>query len=100
MRFVIIAETNTVMQGEIGYDDLDLSTCGIPSDVHALQWYDDDTGSIEYKSETAQNDDITSLPSWAIACQTVWQAARDAELTLIAEQEAAEQEAAAQESPT
>jgi len=92
MRLVILAETNTVGKDNIFYDNLDLSSCNLPENLWALQWYDNNTGHIEYDSPMIQNDEITELPSWATACVSVWQVAEDAR---IAEEEAA---AAAEES--
>ena len=92
MRFIVVTETNTVSKDNVSYDNLDLSSCNIPDNVWALQWYDNNTGSIEYNTADLQNTDITTLPEWATACETVWQTARDAEL---AAQAAAEAEAAA-----
>jgi len=60
------------VDGSVGEDgefylNLDLSSCNIPADVHALQWQDT-AGWIEYKSALVQNQDITELPAWANAC--------------------------------
>jgi hypothetical protein len=56
---------------------LDLSQCGIPSDVHALQWKDT-AGWIEFNDNPdgtkPQNQPITELPAWANACVDVWNA--------------------------
>lgn len=56
---------------------LDLTQCGIPSDVHALQWKDT-AGWIEFNDNPdgtkPQNQSITELPSWANACVDVWNA--------------------------
>lgn len=46
----------------------------IPTDVHALQWYED-KGWIEYKHEDPfgprrQNEIIEELPAWALDCVT------------------------------
>lgn len=55
---------------------LDLSGCGIPADVHALQWYDA-RGWVEFRDDKdpftpkAPNQDITELPTWANACVAV-----------------------------
>jgi hypothetical protein len=38
MRVSIIPVDGTVRKGDITYNGLDLSSCGIPIDVHALQW--------------------------------------------------------------
>jgi hypothetical protein len=58
-------------------DPLDLTNCGIPSDVWALQWKDT-AGWIEFNDNPdgskPQNQPITVLPDWANACVTVWNA--------------------------
>jgi len=54
---------------------LDLSECGIPTNVHALQW-NETAGWIEFKDNPdgtkPTNEPITVLPDWANACVTVW----------------------------
>ena len=55
---------------------LDLSGCGIPPGVHALQWIEV-TGWIEFDYDIAkrvkpQNQEISALPSWANACVEVY----------------------------
>lgn len=101
MRLIIIKETNTVGKDGMFYDDLDLSSCQLPENLWALQWYDNNTGHIEYDSPLIQNDDITELPSWANQCINVWQLAEDAriaeEARLQAEAQAAAEAAAAEQ---
>ena len=86
MRLVILKETGTVGKDNETYDNLDLSSCNLPNNLWALQWYDNNTGHIEYDSPMIQNDEITELPDWANACINVWQAAKEA---AIAEEAAA-----------
>lgn len=55
---------------------LDLSGCGIPENVHALQWYGD-SGEIEFDSPSPTipkppNEQITELPQWALNCLVAW----------------------------
>ena len=61
--------------GENGKFDigLDLSSCNIPADVHALQWQDT-AGWIEYNTPIP-NEPITELPAWANCCMTKWDTA-------------------------
>lgn len=54
------------------HSELDLSTCGIPQDIWALQWYGTH-GHIEH-TNGAGNLSIDALPSWANACIEVWNA--------------------------
>jgi hypothetical protein len=56
---------------------LDLTQCGIPSNVHALQWKDT-AGWIEFEDNPdgskPPNEPITVLPVWANSCVDVWNA--------------------------
>lgn len=70
MRLTIITETLTVGKDGVFFDDLDLTSCQIPSNVWALQWYGS-SGHIEFDT-SIPNQDITELPSWANACLSVW----------------------------
>lgn len=79
MRLTIIPSDSFVaVDGDGSHQPLDLSTCGIPADVHALQWYDT-RGWIEFNDDAdpftpkAPNEDITTLPEWAAACLGTWQ---------------------------
>lgn len=76
-RITIIPSDGTVLvDGELKFQPLDLSGCGIPADVHALQWYDT-RGWIEFNDDNdpftpkPANQDITELPAWANACAAV-----------------------------
>ena len=54
---------------------LDLSECGIPTNVHALQW-NETAGWIEFKDNPDftkdQNEVINALPDWANNCVNVY----------------------------
>jgi hypothetical protein len=53
---------------------LDLSSCGIPVNIHALQWYETE-GEVEFNSKPKPpNEIIEALPEWANACVSVWEA--------------------------
>jgi len=71
MKLTIIPADGSVGEDNKFYLALDLSSCGIPADVHALQWQDT-AGWIEYKSALVQNEPITELPAWANCCMTKW----------------------------
>lgn len=78
MRLTIIPSDNFVaVDGDRTHQPLDLSNCGIPADVHALQWYDT-RGWIEFSDDEdpftpkPPNQDIYELPAWADACVLVW----------------------------
>jgi len=70
-RLTIIVDDRAVYRDQEAYVNLDISSCGIPEDVHALQWMTD-SGWIEYR-DTRLNLDITQLPDWAVACIAVWE---------------------------
>lgn len=71
MKLTIIPTDGSVGENDIFYNGLDLSSCGIPSNVHALQWQDT-AGWIEYNSPLVENQPITELPAWANCCMTKW----------------------------
>jgi len=81
MKLIIIPVDGTVTKDGNAYLKLDLSACGIPADVHALQWeeYEPNKGHIEFKSPLVQNQEITELPAWANACLTKWEETKAAE---------------------
>ncbi len=69
MLLTIIPVDGNVKKDEVGYLDLDLSSCNIPSNVRTLQWQET-KGWLEFWDK--QNEDITSLPSWVDCCLAVW----------------------------
>jgi len=87
MRVTIIPEDGFVSVDGEGYSNLDLSF--IPSDVHALQWYDTD-GDLERKDNRGRiitNEEITDLTPYQPALDE-WQAAKEAaELAAVHTQE-------------
>jgi hypothetical protein len=70
MKLTIIPADGSVGENNVFYNNLDLSSCGIPANVHALQWQDT-TGWIEYDTPIP-NETITELPAWANCCMTKW----------------------------
>jgi hypothetical protein len=70
MKLTIIPIDGSVGEDGKFYLNLDLSSCDIPANVHALQW-DDVAGWIEF-NEPIPNEEITSLPAWANCCMTKW----------------------------
>lgn len=74
MKLSIIPEDSAVVVDGVPLDELDLSPASVPGDVHALQW-DNNSGWIEYKDASSDNQDITNLPSWANTCETIYQTA-------------------------
>lgn len=92
MKVTIIPADNAVYKDNVSYLNLDLSTCGIPENVAALQWQDT-AGWIEDKSAMVQNQDIAELPAWAQACLVKWDEAKAAEeAAILAAQQAAVQQ--------
>lgn len=71
MRLTIIVPDGAVYEDGVSY--LNLTWSGTPANVHALQWYDV-VGTIEYNDGTP-NEEITSLPAWAVRAQEAWAAA-------------------------
>jgi len=65
-RIVIIPVDGAVYEDDVVVDKLDLSSCGIPADLHALQW-NGSAGHIEF-TDLRENEEITELPSWVSAC--------------------------------
>ena len=70
MKLTIIPADGSVGENGKFYLGLDLSSCNIPVDVHALQW-DGAAGEIEYNTPIP-NEPITELPAWANCCMTKW----------------------------
>ena len=70
MKLTIIPADGSVGEDEKFYLELDLSSCNIPANVHALQWQDT-AGSIEFNTPI-ENQYITELPAWANCCMTKW----------------------------
>lgn len=71
MKLTIIPADGAVGENDVFYNNLDLSSCAIPADVHALQWQDT-AGWIEYNSPLVENQPITELPAWANCCMVKW----------------------------
>jgi hypothetical protein len=86
MKITIIREDGAVYKDGYSYPDLDLSS--VPHNVHALQFNDvSNTGWIEFTSDIP-NEEITTLPTWAITAITKW---NEAESAKLAAEEAAKQ---------
>jgi hypothetical protein len=93
MKLTIISVDGAVYKDNYSYLNLDLSSCGIPDNVSALQWQDS-TGWIEDKSALVDNTPITELPAWANACISKWDEVKAAEeAAILAAQQAAQQAA-------
>jgi hypothetical protein len=69
MLLTIIPVDGNVIKDEVGYINLNLSSCGIPLNIRALQWQET-TGWLEFWDQ--QNENITALPSWVDCCLAAW----------------------------
>ena len=74
MQITIIPIDGTVNEDGKSYTGLDLSSCGIPSNIRALQWKET-SGWLEFWDK--QNEDITELPSWVNCCLVAWDQANN-----------------------
>lgn len=96
MRLTIIPTDGLVNKDNYSFRGLDLSTCSIPDNVHALQWYETE-GEVEFVTNSDRtkptNEIVSDLPPWANACVQAWTTAKDEEEARIAA-ELAKQEAA------
>jgi hypothetical protein len=70
MKLTIIPADGSVGEDGKFYNGLNLSSCVIPDNVHALQW-DGVAGWIEFTSDIP-NEEITELPAWANSCMNKW----------------------------
>lgn len=78
MKVTIIPDDSYVaVDGDGSHRPLNLSSCAIPDEVHALQWFDT-KGWIEFDDPTdpfspkPPNQIIEALPQWADACVLIW----------------------------
>lgn len=70
MKLTIIPGDGSVGEDGVFYSSLDLSSCNIPANIHALQW-DGAAGWIEFK-DPVPNEEISSLPAWTNCCMAKW----------------------------
>jgi len=69
MRLSIVVSDGAVYKDSISYSHLHWD--GTPLNVHALQWFDTNTGWIEFNNGDPQQD-ITGLPDWANNAIVAW----------------------------
>jgi len=89
-KLTIIADDKAVYVDGASFSNLDLSTAGIPADVHALQWNaTNNAGWIEFLDDQnghkPANEAITALPAWATACVAIFNAKVAADAAAAAE---------------
>jgi len=77
MRLTIIPSDNAVYVDSVFKGPLNLSQFNIPSNVHALQWYDT-KGWLEFNDSPdpftpkPPNEIISELSQWALDCYQAW----------------------------
>lgn len=75
MRLTIIPSDKNVGINNEFLTGLDLSTCGIPDNVHALQWYETE-GELEFINNPDRtkpmNESLLEIPQWANNCVMIW----------------------------
>lgn len=88
MRLTIIPIDGNVSVDNQVFVNLDLSSCNIPNDIHAFQWYETE-GELEFIDNPDRtkpmNQIITVLPNWANACVDLWNQAKAEEIRIIEE---------------
>lgn len=72
MQLVIIVPDESVYKNDTSYSHLNWE--GTPSDIHALQWFDNNTGWIEFNDGKPQ-ENIMELPQWALNALAAWEVA-------------------------
>lgn len=72
-RLTIIVIDSAVYTDTYCIANLDFSSCEIPNDIHALQWFSG-SGEIEY-IDNRQNLNISTLPNWALCALSLGDAA-------------------------
>lgn len=72
MRLTIVIPDGAVYKDGISYGHLTWN--GTPTNVHALQWFDTNTGWIEFNNGDPQQN-ITALPDWADNAISAWNTA-------------------------
>lgn len=72
MRLTIIIPDGAVYKDGVAYSQLNWA--GTPLNVHALQWFEDNTGWIEFINGDPQQD-ITELPDWVNNAISAWNVA-------------------------
>jgi hypothetical protein len=89
MKLTIIPSDKTIGIDENFINNVDLSTCAIPANIHALQWYETE-GEVEFINNPdrtkPQNELISELPAWANACVTKWNETKAAQEAAAAEE--------------
>ena len=85
-RVTIIPEDGSVYKDRLAYLELELSDCGIPSNVHAFQWLDEEQGGWIEFNDSRENEEVSSYPKWVENCLAKWEEAKKKEEEWEAEQ--------------
>jgi hypothetical protein len=64
---------NAVYLDNGAYLNLDLSDCGVPQEIRALDWKNNQ-GELHHYDTSIRHVPITELPDWAIKCVEKWEA--------------------------
>lgn len=72
-RVTIVVDDGAVVTDICSYTMLDFAACGIPSNIHALQFLNG-IGHIEFRGG-GPNQVIETLPIWAVNCLSKWEEA-------------------------
>jgi len=90
MRLTIVPSDKKIGVDGLFFGDIDLSSCVIPDNIHAFQWYETE-GEVEFSGRPKpQNEIIYELPFWASACVNKWNEAKATqEAAILAAQQAA-----------
>lgn len=81
MKLTVVVIDNSIGKDNVFYDNFDLSSASIPSNVWALQW-ENNLGHIEYNDGT-DNLSINVLPDWANVCVSLWETKNTQETTPV-----------------
>lgn len=65
-RIAVIPDDGTVIHNRVGLSNLDLSNCGLPKNLHALQW-NGSSGIGEVEFTDKDNEQLWEFPDWALA---------------------------------
>mgnify|MGYP000480340940 CR=1 FL=1 len=76
MKLTIIPSDNVIVKDNFAISDINLLLCGIPANIHALQFNGVD-GHLEYTDGTF-NSFFTDLPDWAKLCSDAHDIAKEA----------------------
>lgn len=71
-RITILMPDNAVYLDQGVYQSLDLTTCGVPDYVRALDWMNG-SGEIHNYDSSVPHEQVSVLPDWAVKCIEKWE---------------------------